>query len=392
MNSYADFAKLMLQPPTSGDSQCNSQTPAVSGQPSAAAGQPSASAQLLNFSDNEPSAAKVENDFYRSSAQQPVNSTTSSSSSTPAQLQLPTSSTVPASYTQSQSTVSNLPNAYGGLNSSENNQTLRLILERLDSLEKNLSSLQLTVRDIATNQKATKETIVEQYTQLVQQVYQLQNFVQKSGEKLTPSVTTTSSTPSQSLVPNVYGAGPVHPATDAYSQNTSSYSKTQVDADEEYARRLERELNSSAPSSYTPKYNPMPVSSQVSREQLKSDEELAKRLQAELYAEASDMEEQQKKEEESKEPGLWDRLFGGKKETVEAKPKQPQTTNRPVVPISTGVPSSNQTPYYYPAGSPVVYGTPQVAPHPVYGQAPGPVLYTNGQGQYFTAVPQPPRH
>lgn len=45
-----------------------------------------------------------------------------------------------------------------------------------------------------------------------------------------------------------------------------------------------------------------------------------------------------------------------------------------------------------PAGSPVVYGTPQVAPHPVYGQAPGPVLYTNGQGQYFTAVPQPPRH
>ena len=39
--------------------------------------------------------------------------------------------------------------------------------------------------------------------------------------------------------------------------------RTQVDADEEYARRLERELNSSAPSSYTPKYNPMPVSSQV---------------------------------------------------------------------------------------------------------------------------------
>ena len=49
----------------------------------------------------------------------------------------------------------------------------------------------------------------------------------------------------------------------------------------------------------------------LSREQLKSDEELAKRLQAELYAEASDMEEQQKKEEENKEPGLWDRLFGG---------------------------------------------------------------------------------
>lgn len=238
----------------------------------------------------------------------------------------------------------------------------------LSDVDQRIAALEKCTREIAVNQRTEKETLQQQYLQILQKIGEIRTTIPAPSQvQMSPFLSAPIATPNPT---SNFVAAPA--ASTAYKPS----SKEQEDADAELARRLQAELNAEAskPAARVEPTEECPICSEKVVKS-KIEEHVNKHLDEDAKPPASSA---------GSESSIWGRLFGRgnaeaeKKKQEEEKKKQEESSRPSPAPAPAPVVSSAvpfQQPYYLaPAGyalppnqsqlQPVVYRPPQSDMYP----------------------------